>query len=68
MSNAKCPICGAINMHLNLEETDGGYICSACGSEIQVTEYRGNGEANDVCKIGKQSRRGGFAEAAERCL
>lgn len=68
MSDAKCHECGAMNKGLNLDETDGRYICSVCGSEIQVTEYRGNGEAKDVCKTGKQSRRVGSAEAAESCL
>lgn len=68
MFNAKCPVCGVMNMYLNLDETDGRYICTVCGSEIQVTEYRGNGEAKDVCKTGKQSRRVGSAEAAESCL
>lgn len=51
MIDAKCPVCGAINMCLNLEETDGRYICSVCGSEIQITEYRGYGGRSKYAKM-----------------
>ncbi len=54
MTNAKCPVCGAINMYLNLEETDGHYICLECGSEIQIMESWGELEANHECRDGKR--------------
>lgn len=55
MIDAKCPVCGAINMCLNLEETDGRYICSVCGNEIQITEYRGKRGTEQICENGNRS-------------
>lgn len=32
MKNVKCPICGTINYHLYLEETNGWMECERCGN------------------------------------
>ena len=34
--NVKCPNCGAEQKHLNLEETEGSYVCSKCGKQTTV--------------------------------
>lgn len=31
-----CPVCGAVNRSLNLEETDGWMECISCGAVVQV--------------------------------
>ena len=62
MTDAKCPVCGVINMCLNLEETDGRYICSICGSDIHITEYLEKQEAEHACGNGNRSS-GGAATA-----
>jgi len=36
MSNEKCPKCGQQNCGLYLDETEGWYICSRCGSDIDT--------------------------------
>ena len=46
MTDEKCPVCGAMNMYLHLEETGGMYICAVCGSEILVPEFWGKREAD----------------------
>ena len=46
MTDEKCPVCGAMNMYLHLEETGGRYICAVCGSEILVPEFWGKREAD----------------------
>lgn len=34
--NEKCPICGAENKHLNLDETNGWFECEKCGSIVNT--------------------------------
>ncbi len=34
--NVNCPICGTEQKHLNLEETEGSYVCSKCGKQTTV--------------------------------
>ncbi len=34
--NVRCPNCGAEQRGLDLEETEGSYICSNCGEHINV--------------------------------
>ena len=36
----RCPICGAVNRGLYLEETDGWMECEKCGNVTQHTEHR----------------------------
>ena len=36
MSNEKCPKCGQANNDLYLDETEGWYICSRCGNDIDT--------------------------------
>ena len=37
--DVKCPICGAMNESLNLEETDGWMECEICGNAVQIMKY-----------------------------
>lgn len=32
--DVKCPICGSVEKGLNLDETDGWFVCSKCKSEV----------------------------------
>ena len=32
----KCPNCGTEQKHLNLEETEGSFICSKCNKQTRV--------------------------------
>lgn len=34
--NIKCPECGAEQKNLNLEETNGSYVCSKCDKQTTV--------------------------------
>ncbi len=34
--NVNCPNCGAEQKGLDLEETEGLFICSCCGEQVQV--------------------------------
>jgi len=34
MSTERCPICGSVEKGLFLDETDGWFICSKCGSKV----------------------------------
>ena len=43
--NVICPNCNAEQKHLNLEETEGSYVCSKCGKQTTV----------DLEKIKKES-------------
>ena len=36
----KCPVCGAVNHGLNLDETEGRMICERCGTETQDVRFR----------------------------
>ena len=36
----RCPVCGAVNRGLYLEETDGWMECEKCGNVTQNTEHR----------------------------
>lgn len=38
--NEKCPICGTENKRLNLDETNGWFICEKCGSEVNTLTHR----------------------------
>lgn len=64
MTDEKCPVCGAVNMYLHLEETGGRYICAVCGSEILVPEYRGKTGGGYECETGNWSS--GIAGTAAR--
>ena len=35
----KCPICGAVNKSVDLEETDGWMECESCGEVSQQMKY-----------------------------
>lgn len=37
--DVKCPICGAVNRSLDLDETDGWMECESCKNVVQVLEY-----------------------------
>ena len=37
--DVKCPICGAVNRSLFLEETDGWMECESCGEVTQQMKY-----------------------------
>ena len=37
--DVKCPICGAVNRSLDLDETDGWIECESCKNVVQVLEY-----------------------------
>lgn len=40
--NEKCPICGTENKQLNLDETNGWFICEHCGYEVNnLTHCKG---------------------------
>ncbi len=34
--NIKCPYCGTEQKHLNLEETEGSFVCSKCGKQTKI--------------------------------
>ncbi len=34
--NVKCPNCDAEQKHLNLDETDGSFVCSKCGVQTKI--------------------------------
>ena len=34
--NLKCPKCGAEQKGLNLEETNGSFVCSKCGEQTKI--------------------------------
>lgn len=34
--DVRCPICGALNYNLYLEETDGWMECEHCGQTVQI--------------------------------
>lgn len=36
MVNEKCPVCGELNTGLHLEESNGWFECSKCGSTTKV--------------------------------
>lgn len=40
--DVRCPICGALNNHLYLEETDGWMECKYCRQTVQIliSEYQ----------------------------
>ena len=38
-ADEECPICGYLNKHLYLHETEGRYICDRCKSETQIPKY-----------------------------
>ncbi len=37
--NEKCPICGTENKQLNLDETNGWFICEKCGNKVNTLKY-----------------------------
>lgn len=37
--DVKCPICGALNQSLDLEETDGWMECESCRNVVQIMKY-----------------------------
>ena len=36
--DVKCPICGSLQKRLYLEETNGWFVCSECGTEVMIPE------------------------------
>ena len=41
LCNEKCPICGTENKGLNLDETDGWFVCEKCGNKVNnLTHYK----------------------------
>lgn len=38
--NVKCPVCGKVNVGLDLEETDGWMECDGCGSITQSQTHK----------------------------
>ena len=38
LQTRQCPLCGQINENLDLEETDGWYLCDGCGERILARE------------------------------
>lgn len=34
-----CPICGALQKQVNLEETENVFVCDKCGTTIKITEF-----------------------------
>ena len=38
-TNVECPICGALNEKLDLDETDGWMECEKCHNAVQVLKY-----------------------------
>ena len=38
-TNVECPICGALNEKLDLDETDGWMECEECHNVVQVLKY-----------------------------
>lgn len=45
MANIKCPICGEMYKGLNLDETDGWFICQKYKIEVMLPKYA------KVCKV-----------------
>ena len=39
VNDVKCPVCGTMNMSLDLEETDGWMECESCGNVVQIMKY-----------------------------
>lgn len=37
--NVECPICGAMNKNLNLDETGGWMECDSCGKVVGLPKY-----------------------------
>ena len=37
--NVKCPLCGAVNTGVNMDETDGWLECSSCRAVVQLLKY-----------------------------
>ncbi len=37
--NEKCPICGTENKRLNLDETNGWFICEKCGNKVNTLKH-----------------------------
>lgn len=35
-----CPLCGALQKQVNLEETENVFVCDKCGAEIKVTKNK----------------------------
>ena len=38
IKDVKCPICGSVEKGLNLDETDGWFVCSKCKSEVMLLD------------------------------
>ena len=38
-TDVECPICGALNEKLDLDETDGWMECELCHNVVQVLQY-----------------------------
>lgn len=35
-----CPLCGALQKQVNLEETENTFVCDKCGAEIVITSNK----------------------------
>lgn len=51
--DVKCPICGTVNRHLFLEETDGWMICEKCEEQVRVPGFEKTtaipGDSDTIC-------------------
>ena len=46
--NVSCPVCGTLNRHLDLEETDGWMECEECGSVVRFPFFDDTEERSGV--------------------
>ncbi|MBR3308994.1 MAG: hypothetical protein IKG00_03760 [Lachnospiraceae bacterium] len=57
--DAECPVCGNLNKHLYLEETEGWMECGYCGSITRVTDPSKKIQEDPIFAESKGSRRTG---------
>lgn len=50
-----CPICGALQKQVNLDETENLFVCDNCEAEIKVTELH-NGNKKFGYKVVTESK------------
>ena len=46
-TDVKCPVCGAMNRNLYLEETDGWMECDECGNTMRLLRADAAGPARE---------------------
>jgi transcription elongation factor Elf1 len=37
--NIKCPLCGAMNMNVDMDETGGWMVCDKCKQKVGIPQY-----------------------------